>query len=91
MRKARLSSIKALSGLSLLTALSVAPSFARSNPAATASSAANSAGTTVNNQNNSQVNTSTFYGFGPGINCQLLHLLSQDLVVAVPDQVRETQ
>ena len=44
-------------------------SFAQSNPAATASSAANSAGTTVNNQNNSQINTSTFYGFGPGINC----------------------
>jgi hypothetical protein len=43
--------------------------WAQANPAATASSAANSAGTTVNNQNNSQINTSTFYGFGPGINC----------------------
>ena len=43
--------------------------WAQANPAATASSAANAAGTTVNNQNNSQINTSTFYGFGPGINC----------------------
>lgn len=43
--------------------------LAQANPAATASSAANAAGTTVNNQNNSQINTSTFYGFGPGINC----------------------
>lgn len=39
------------------------------NPSATASSAANAAGTTVNNQSNTQVNTNTFYGFGPGINC----------------------
>ena len=38
-------------------------------PSSTASSAANAAGTTVNNQNNTQLNTSTFYGFGPGINC----------------------
>ena len=46
-----------------------ATALAQANPAATASSAANAAGTTVNNQNNSQINTSTFYGFGPGINC----------------------
>jgi hypothetical protein len=46
-----------------------AGALAQANPAATASSAANAAGTTVNNQNNSQINTSTFYGFGPGINC----------------------
>jgi len=38
-------------------------------PSATSSSRATSAGTTVNNQNNSQINTSSFYGFGPGINC----------------------
>ena len=43
--------------------------FAQANPAATSSSAANSSGSTVNNQNNSQLNTNTFYGFGPGINC----------------------
>jgi len=42
---------------------------AQQNPSATASSAANAAGTTVNNQSNSQINTNTFYGFGPGINC----------------------
>ena len=43
--------------------------FAQSSPSATSSSRATSAGTTVNNQNNSQINTSSFYGFGPGINC----------------------
>ena len=42
---------------------------AQSSPAATSSARATSAGTTVNNQNNSQINTSSFYGFGPGINC----------------------
>lgn len=57
------------SALSLLSCFSAVPAFGQANPAATASSAANSAGTTVNNQNNSQINTSTFYGFGPGINC----------------------
>lgn len=41
----------------------------RTPTSAAASSAANAAGTTVNNQNNSQINTNTFYGFGPGINC----------------------
>lgn len=46
------------------------PALAQQSPtSATASSAANAAGTTVNNQNNSQINTNTFYGFGPGINC----------------------
>lgn len=48
---------------------SAIPAGAQQNPSATASSAANSAGTTVNNQSNSQINTNTFYGFGPGINC----------------------
>ena len=43
--------------------------LAQSSPSATSSSRATSAGTTVNNQNNSQINTSSFYGFGPGINC----------------------
>jgi hypothetical protein len=45
------------------------PMGAQQNPSSTASSAANAAGTTVNNQSNSQINTNTFYGFGPGINC----------------------
>jgi hypothetical protein len=45
------------------------PSLAQSSPSATSSARATSAGTTVNNQNNSQINTSSFYGFGPGINC----------------------
>lgn len=45
------------------------PASAQQNPSATSSSAANAAGTTVNNQSNSQINTNTFYGFGPGINC----------------------
>lgn len=49
--------------------LTSAPARAQQNPSATASSAANAAGTTVNNQSNTQVNTNTFYGFGPGINC----------------------
>jgi hypothetical protein len=56
-------------GLGALALLMPASALAQANPAATASSAANAAGTTVNNQNNSQINTSTFYGFGPGINC----------------------
>lgn len=43
--------------------------LAQSSPSASSSSRATSAGTTVNNQNNSQINTSSFYGFGPGINC----------------------
>ena len=43
--------------------------MAQQNPSSTASSAANAAGTTVNNQSNNQINTNTFYGFGPGINC----------------------
>jgi hypothetical protein len=46
-----------------------AVSHAQQNPSSTASSAANAAGTTVNNQSNAQINTNTFYGFGPGINC----------------------
>lgn len=54
---------------SLIASVLPIAALAQANPAATASSAANAAGTTVNNQNNSQVNTSTFYGFGPGINC----------------------
>jgi hypothetical protein len=45
------------------------PMRAQQTPSSTASSAANAAGTTVNNQSNSQINTNTFYGFGPGINC----------------------
>ncbi len=45
------------------------PVMGQQNPNATATSAANAAGTTVNNQSNSQINTNTFYGFGPGINC----------------------
>lgn len=54
----------------VLVLLSLAtPLRAQQNPAATASSAANAAGTTVNNQSNAQINTNTFYGFGPGINC----------------------
>jgi len=56
-------------GFGLGAMLSPSVVLAQANPAATASSAANAAGTTVNNQNNSQINTSTFYGFGPGINC----------------------
>ena len=43
--------------------------MAQQNPSSTASSAANAAGTTLNQQSNTQVNTNTFYGFGPGINC----------------------
>ncbi len=57
-----------LVGLIGLSSSSLA-SFAQSSPSATSSSRATSAGTTVNNQNNSQINTSSFYGFGPGINC----------------------
>lgn len=53
----------------LLTLIAVQPLRAQQNPSATASSAANAAGTTVNNQSNAQINTNTFYGFGPGINC----------------------
>lgn len=66
-------SVKALQRLlvaaTAVLVISPEAALAQANPAATASSAANAAGTTVNNQNNSQINTSTFYGFGPGINC----------------------
>lgn len=58
-----------LACISLYSFLNPLAALSQANPAATASSAANAAGTTVNNQNNSQINTSTFYGFGPGINC----------------------
>lgn len=63
--------ISSLPGLVLAVGTIVSPTaaLAQANPTATSSSAANAAGTTVNNQNNSQLNTSTFYGFGPGINC----------------------
>lgn len=43
--------------------------LAQSAPVAESRAAANAAGTTVNNQSNAQINTNTFYGFGPGINC----------------------
>lgn len=44
------------------------PTLAQQN-SANSSAAANTTGTSINNQNNTQVNTSAFYGFGPGINC----------------------
>lgn len=56
-------------GLLLLAGLVGGPIGAQQVPTASASSAATAAGTTVNNQNNSQINTNSFYGFGPGINC----------------------
>jgi len=43
--------------------------WSESAPVAESRAAANAAGTTVNNQSNAQINTNTFYGFGPGINC----------------------
>ena len=55
--------------LAAISAVSAGSVLAQSVPTASASSAATAAGTTVNNQNNSQINTSAFYGFGPGINC----------------------
>jgi hypothetical protein len=63
--------LRILTGAFIATGALISPSsaLAQANPTATSSSAANAAGTTVNNQNNSQLNTSTFYGFGPGINC----------------------
>ena len=60
----------ALLGFALVSApLLPTASLAQQNPSSTASSAANAAGTTVNNQSNNQINTNSFYGFGPGINC----------------------
>ena len=63
----------AVGATSLFGALAIAlwPAgvLAQQNPSSTASSAANAAGTTVNNQSNTQVNTNSFFGFGPGINC----------------------
>jgi hypothetical protein len=53
----------------VLACLGAGPLQAQQVPTASASSAATAAGTTVNNQNNSQINTNSFYGFGPGINC----------------------
>lgn len=46
-----------------------AAAWSQAAPVAESRAAANAAGTTVNNQSNAQINTSTFYGFGPGINC----------------------
>ena len=62
---------RALGVLCLMSASAISPlaAYSQVSPSSTASSAANAAGTTVNNQNNTQLNTSTFYGFGPGINC----------------------
>ena len=54
--------------VSLLAGSGVA-ALAQSAPVAESRAAANAAGTTVNNQSNAQINTSSFYGFGPGINC----------------------
>ena len=60
----------ALTSALVFSTLIVGPLLAQqAAPSATSSSRATSAGTTVNNQNNSQINTSSFYGFGPGINC----------------------
>lgn len=42
---------------------------ARAQNAANSSAAANTTGTSINNQNNTQINSSAFFGFGPGINC----------------------
>ena len=64
-----LSAVLAYVFLALASAVGRGPVLAQSIPTASASSAATAAGTTVNNQNNSQINTSAFYGFGPGINC----------------------
>ncbi len=64
-----LKKIGVVTGMLVSSLIFPAEVLSQANPAATASSAANAAGTTVNNQNNSQINTSTFYGFGPGINC----------------------
>ena len=64
-----LSAVLAYVFLALASAVGRGPVLAQSIPTASASSAATAAGTTVNNQNNSQINTSAFYGFGPCINC----------------------
>lgn len=55
--------------VSCLLASAAPGAWAQSAPVAESRAAANAAGTTVNNQSNAQINTNTFYGFGPGINC----------------------
>ncbi len=55
--------------VSAVLALVPSWSLAQTVPTANPTPAATAAGTTVNNQNNSQINTNAFYGFGPGINC----------------------
>lgn len=55
--------------VSFLAASVLPAAWAQSAPVAESRAAANAAGTTVNNQSNAQINTNTFYGFGPGINC----------------------
>lgn len=64
-----LTAVRSFVALAWVAAANAGPVSAQSIPTASASSAATAAGTTVNNQNNSQINTSAFYGFGPGINC----------------------
>jgi hypothetical protein len=51
-----------------LAGYSSTPALSQQN-SANSSAAANTTGTSINNQNNTQVNSSAFYGFGPGINC----------------------
>jgi hypothetical protein len=58
----------AIACLGLASCLLTAAGRAQQN-SANSSAAANTTGTSINNQNNTQVNSSAFYGFGPGINC----------------------
>lgn len=58
----------AIACLGLTGVLMTATADAQQN-SANSSAAANTTGTSINNQNNTQINSSAFYGFGPGINC----------------------
>ena len=61
--------VRAITGLTMAGCLLGAIGSAQAQNSANSSAAANTTGTSINNQNNTQVNSSAFFGFGPGINC----------------------
>ena len=62
-------SVHQIAGLAVVCWLLGHAAATRAQNAANSSAAANTTGTSINNQNNTQINSSAFFGFGPGINC----------------------
>lgn len=56
--------------MAVLLAVAALPLHAQQNsPDSSANTSGSTAGTTVNNQTNLQINSTTFFGFGPGVSC----------------------